>query len=160
MLTNKTISGVLWNFFEQLLRRGIGVAVTLLLAYFLTPEDFGLVSMMAVFLALGATLMESGFKQALIRFKEVTQQDFNTAFYANIVLGLLAYLLLFFTAPWIASFYEQPLLVDLIRIASLAIIINSFQVVQVSILSRNLNFEKSLIKYQKIIKLIIIDNYY
>lgn len=143
-LANKTTIGIVWNFIEQLARRGITVAVTLLLAYFLTPEDFGLVAMMAVFLALGASLMESGFQQALIRLESAKQVDFNTGFYANIALGLLAYLLLFFTAPWIASFYEQPLLVDLIRIASLAIIINSFQVVQVSILSRNLNFKAQL----------------
>jgi len=143
-LAKKTTIGIVWNFAEQLARRGITVAVTLLLAYFLTPEDFGLVAMMAVFLALGASLMASGFQQALIRLKEATQTDFNTAFYANIVLGLLAYAILFATAPWIAQFYEQPDLVDLIRVAGLAVIVNSLQVVQVSVLSRTLNFKAQL----------------
>lgn len=143
-LANKTTAGIVWNFVEQLARRGITVAVTLLLAYFLTPEDFGLVAMMAVFLALGASLMDSGFRQALIRLKDATQIDFNTGFYANITLGLLAYALLFLSAPWIASFYQEPKLVDLVRVASLAIIINAFQVIQVTILSRDLNFKAQL----------------
>lgn len=143
-LANKTTAGIVWNFVEQLARRGITVAVTLLLAYFLTPEDFGLVAMMAVFLALGASLMDSGFRQALIRLKDATQIDFNTGFYANITLGLLAYAILFLSAPWIASFYQEPKLVDLVRVASLAIIINAFQVIQVTILSRDLNFKAQL----------------
>ena len=143
-LANKATAGIVWNFVEQLARRGITVAVTLLLAYFLTPEDFGLVAMMAVFLALGASLMDSGFKQALIRLKDATQVDFNTGFYANITLGLLAYALLFLSAPWIASFYQESKLVDLVRVASLAIIINAFQVIQVTILSRDLNFKAQL----------------
>ncbi|MBE0471377.1 MAG: lipopolysaccharide biosynthesis protein [Methyloprofundus sp.] len=143
-LAKKTTIGIVWNFAEQLARRGVGIGVTLLLAYFLTPVDFGLVAMMAVFLALGASLMESGFKQALIRLKDASQVDFNTAFYANITLGLVAYAILFGAAPWIALFYEQPGLVDLIRVAGLAVIVNSLQVVQVSILSRNLNFKTQL----------------
>lgn len=143
-LANKTTAGIVWNFVEQLARRGITVAVTLLLAYFLTPEDFGLVAMMAVFLALGASLMDSGFRQALIRLKDATQVDFNTGFYANITLGLLAYALLFLSVPWIASFYQESKLVDLVRVASLAIIINAFQVIQVTILSRDLNFKAQL----------------
>lgn len=140
-LAKKTSSGILWNFFEQLARRGIGVFVTLMLAYFLTPEAYGLVAMMAVFLALGSSIMQSGFNQALIRMPEITQTDYNTAFFANIGLGLFAYLLLFLSAPYIADFYEEPRLVLLIRVAALSIVINAFQVVQQANLSRALNFK-------------------
>lgn len=140
-LAKKTSSGILWNFFEQLARRGIGVFVTLMLAYFLTPEAYGLVAMMAVFLALGASIMQSGFNQALIRMPEVTQTDYNTAFFANIGLGLFAYLLLFLSAPYIAEFYEEPQLILLIRVAAVSIVINAFQVVQQANLSRALNFK-------------------
>lgn len=114
--------------------------VTLLLAYFLTPEAYGLVAMMSVFLALGSSIMQSGFNQALIRMPEVTQTDYNTAFFANIGLGIFAYLLLFLSAPLISAFYEQPELISLIRVAALSIVINSFQVVQQANLSRTLNF--------------------
>ncbi|WP_411369063.1 lipopolysaccharide biosynthesis protein [Pseudidiomarina salilacus] len=140
-LAKQTSSGILWNFFEQLARRGIGVIVTLMLAYFLTPEAYGLVAMMAVFLALGSSIMESGFNQALIRMAEVTQTDYNTAFVANIGLGLFAYMLLFLSAPYIGDFYEEQQLVLLIRVAALSIVINAFQVVQQANLSRALNFK-------------------
>lgn len=143
-LSKKTTFGIFWNFAEQLLRRGILVATTLLLAFFLTPDDFGIVAMMSVFLALGSSLMDSGFKQALIRLKEVTQTDFNTAFYANIFLGGVAYCLLFVTAPWIADFYNTLELIILIRVAALAILVNALQVVQLAILSRDLNFKIQL----------------
>ena len=86
-LAKRTSSGILWNFFEQLARKGIGIFVTLILAYFLTPEAYGLVAMMAVFLALGSSIMQSGFNQALIRMPNVTQTDYNTAFSSNIGLG-------------------------------------------------------------------------
>lgn len=143
-LTAKTTNGVLWNFAEQLARRGVGILVTLLLARFLVPEDFGLVAMMSVFIALGSSLMESGFREALIRLQSVTQEDYATAFYANILLGLISYGVLFVTAPSIAAFYEEPRLVELIRVASLTIIIMSFQAVQVASLTRKLNFRAQL----------------
>lgn len=140
-LSQKTTSGIIWNFFEQFARRGFGVLVTLVLAYFLTPQDYGLVAMMAVFLALGSSLMQSGFSQALIRMPDVTQTDYNTAFFANVVLGIVAYALLFLIAPLISVFYEEPQLTLLIRVASLSIVISSFQVVQQASLSRELNFK-------------------
>lgn len=143
-LSKKTTSGILWNFAEQLGRRGLGIVVTLLLARFLVPADFGLVAMMAVFLALGSTLMDSGFKQALIRLQGATQIDFNSAFYANLVLGALSYTFLFMGAPFITEFYQEPKLIALIRVAALAVPINAFQVVQSAILSRALNFKTQL----------------
>ncbi len=126
---------------DQIARRGIGIFVTILLARFLVPEDFGLLAMMAVFLRLATYLMESGFKEALIRMKDATEVDFNTAFYTNIVVGLISYALLFAAAPLIADFYEEPRLIDLIQVAGLVIIINSFQLVQSATLSRDLNFK-------------------
>lgn len=140
-LANKTLLGIAWNFTEQFSRRGVGLLTTFVLAYFLTPADFGLVAMMAVFIALASSLMDMGFKQALIRLKQAGQEDFDTAFYANILLGLLSYLLLFSCAPWIAVFYEEPQLTSLIRIAGLVVLIHAFQIVQSAILSRALNFK-------------------
>ena len=143
-LANKTTTGILWNFTEQLSTRGIVIVVTLLLARFLVPADFGLVAMMAVFIAVAGIFMDSGFKQALIRKQGASQVDFNTAFYTNLTLGGLAYLLLFNAAPFIAGFYEETRLTDLIRIAGIVIPINSFQVVQSAILNRALNFKAQL----------------
>ncbi|MCC4282810.1 lipopolysaccharide biosynthesis protein [Marinobacter salarius] len=143
-LTERTTTGVFWNLSEQFAKRGISIAVTLLLAKFLVPEDFGLVAMMAVFLTLGQTLMDSGFREALIRLQNVTQRDYATAFYANLMLGLVSYGILYFVAPIIVQFYGEPRLLDLIRVASLTVIITSFQVVQVANLSREMNFKIQL----------------
>lgn len=134
----------MWSFFEQVLRKNISFITTIVLARFLLPEDFGLIAMMTVFLEIGTSLMDSGFKEALIRFEGAKQIDFNTAFYANLVLGLLSYILLFSCAPYIAQFYDELRLTMLIRVAGIAILINSFQVVQGAILSRNLNFKVQL----------------
>ncbi|WLD59429.1 lipopolysaccharide biosynthesis protein [Salinispirillum sp. LH 10-3-1] len=143
-LSNSTITGILWNFSEQLLRRGVGLLTTLLLAYFLAPEAYGLVAMMAVFIAIATSLMDSGFRQALIRLKEVTQDDLSTAFYANLFLGAFAYTLLYFTAPYISTFYEEPRLVLLIRVTGLVVLVNSFQVVQIALFHRQMNFKAQL----------------
>lgn len=143
-LSQKTITGIIWNFAEQMGRRGIGVVITLLLARFLVPADYGLVAMMAVFLAVATTLMDSGFKQALIRFQGAEQVDFNTAFYANLCLGVLSYFLLFMAAPFIADYYNEARLAILIRVAGLNILINAFQVVQGAILTRAMNFKGQL----------------
>lgn len=140
-LRQKTITGVAWNLAEQFAVRGISVFVTLILTYFLSPEDFGLVAMMAVFISIATSLMDSGFRQALIRIPDATQIDFNTAFYANIVLGIISYSLLFLAAPLIAGFYDEVRLVALIRVAGLLVIINAFQVVQFACLGRALNFK-------------------
>jgi len=143
-LTNKTTIGVFWNLIEQVSRRGVQVLVTLTLAYFLSVEDFGLVAMIAVFLALANSLMDSGFQAALIRLKAPAQIDFSTAFYTNIVLGCVAYVILYVSAPSIALFYNEPEILELIRVVGVVVIINSFQVVQVSKLSRDMEFSKLL----------------
>ena len=143
-LKKRTAIGVVWKFSEQLARRGIGIVVTILLARFLIPEDFGLIAMMAVFLGIAGQLMDSGFAEALIQKKDASDADFNTAFYTNLLFGLIAYGLLFTAAPYIADYYTEPRLINLIRIAGLSIIINSFQVIQNAILSRELNFKAQL----------------
>lgn len=144
MLKEKTIAGVVWSFCEQFLRRGISIFVTLLLARFLVPEDFGLLAMMTVFIAITNSLMDSGIKQALIRKKDASQVAFNTAFYTNLVFGIFAYALLFGVAPWVAEFYEEPRLILLIRVLGIVVLINSFQLIQSTILSRELNFKTQL----------------
>ena len=143
-LKKRTTVGIIWNFAEQLAKRGLSIIITILLARFLVPDDFGLIAMMAVFLGVASRLMDSGFKEALIQKKDATDVDFNTAFYTNLLFGLIAYGLLFASAPYIADYYQEPRLVNLIRVAGLSIIINSFQVIQSAILSRELNFKAQL----------------
>jgi len=140
-LQSQTASGVFWTFLEQLGRRGIGILVTIFLARFLTPDDYGLIAMVSVFFAFANALMDVGFRQALIRKQNATQIDYNTMFYSNLVLGFLAYGLLFFFAPAIASFYKEPRLILLVRIVGVVVLINALQFVQVVDLTRKLDFK-------------------
>lgn len=144
MLKNKTILGVFWNFGEQLLRRGTSVIITLLLAYFLTPNDYGLVAILSLFLALGNALVESGFKQALIRKKNATQIDFSTAFYANIVFSVAALLGLILLAPYIAEYYQTPQLESLILVSSTLFLLNSVHLVPLALMTKNMQFKEIL----------------
>lgn len=131
---------VVWNSAQRIAKNMVGGIATIVLARFLAPSDFGLVAMMAVFLALASIVMDSGFVQALIRKSNLSQDDLDTAFYANLSFGLLAYACLFFAAPLIGDFYSEPRLVPLIRVAALSVVVTSTQVVHVAILSRELDF--------------------
>jgi O-antigen/teichoic acid export membrane protein len=145
ILSQKTTIGILWNFSEKLIGRGIGLITTLLLAYFLTPDAYGLMAMVAVFIAISSSLMDLGFREALIRMKDVTQEDLSTAFYANLILGIIGYLALYFSAPYIAIFYNETQLIKLIQIIGLIVLINAFEVVHVAIFHRQMNFKVQLI---------------
>ncbi|WP_273150353.1 lipopolysaccharide biosynthesis protein, partial [Methylophaga thiooxydans] len=143
-LKNKTVTGVLWNFSELILRRGVAIFTTLVLSWFLSPEAFGLLAMITVFLAFSDVLIDAGFSQALIRKESVTQRELSTAFYANTAIAVLAYAILFFCAPYIALFFEQAELESLIRVGGIAILFNALAVVQQAILNRELMFKLQL----------------
>ncbi len=140
-LMNKTAGGIFWSFLELSGRRGIGILVTILLARFLLPSDYGLIAMISVFFAIANALMDAGFRQALIRKKDATTADYSTMFYTNIALGIVAYCLLFLSAPLIANFYQEIRLVVLLRVVGFVVIINSLQFVQVVDLTRKLDFK-------------------
>jgi len=140
-LANRTIKGILWDFAEQIGRRGINVLVTLLLARFLVPEDFGLVAVISSVIAIANGLMESGFKQALIRMENAAHVDYNTAFYSNLGFGAVSYIIIYNLAPIVAGYYEAPEIALLIRVGGMVILINAFHVVQSAIFSKNLDFK-------------------
>lgn len=140
-LRELTVSGVLWNFAELLLRRGTTGVTTLILAWFLTPEDFGLVAMLAVFIAFANIMVDAGFSQAMIRKKAISTRAYNTAFFSNITLAVVVYLLLFTVSPAIAKLYDIPELVELTRVASLAVVLNALYLVPQVALRRELKFK-------------------
>lgn len=139
-LQSQTVSGVFWTFLEQLGRKGMGIVVTILLARFLTPDDYGLIAMVSVFFAFANALMDVGFRQALIRKQKATQADYATMFWTNLALGIMAYGLLFISAPAIASFYKEPRLTIIVRLVGAVVMINSLQLVHTADLTRRLDF--------------------
>lgn len=140
-LKNKTITGVFWSSVERFSIQGIHFLVTLVLARILTPKDFGLIGMLAVFIALAQSLIDSGFSLALIRKLDRTDTDNSTVFYFNIVTSIFVYLLLYAIAPFVSVFFHEPQLTELMRILCLVVIINSFSVIQRVIYTSAVNFK-------------------
>lgn len=111
------------------------------MARILTPADYGLVGMLAIFLAISQSIIDSGFSQALIRKQDRSEIDNSTVFYFNIGVGIVLYAILFFAAPLIADFYKQPILIPLTRLIGLSLILNSLAVVQRALLTIKLDFK-------------------
>ena len=117
--------GVLWSSIERFSVQGIQFVIMIIMARLLTPEDYGLVGMLTIFLAVSQSLIDSGFSQALIRKQNRTEVDNSTVFYFNIAVGLALYLLFYISAPWVADFYGLPELSLVMRVVCLGIIFNS-----------------------------------
>lgn len=144
-LKSKAISGFFWSFFDKVGNNVIHFCVLLFLANVLGPEAFGLVGMLAVFVAVADSLVNSGFSQALIqRSKRATEDDFNTIFYVNIAIGVVLYLILFFSAPYIAQFYGDERLTFAAQVLFLSIVINAFSVVARATLTIEINFKSQM----------------
>ena len=134
-------SATFWSMTERFAKMGIQILCTFIIAQFVAPSEFGLVSMMSIFLAFSTILIDSGFSQALIHEQQVTRQDESSIFWFNILLGTIVYGAFWIAAPWIADFYQEPQLTVLIRVAFLALIFQSLIVVQQGLLYKEVNFK-------------------
>jgi teichuronic acid exporter len=152
-LKSKTLRGLVWSFLERLGQQGIQFVITIILARLLLPEEFGLIAMLTIFIAVGTTLVESGFAHALLQKRDTTHADECSIFYFNIVLGMAMACILCLAAPWIAVFYERPILVPLTRLLSLNLVIGAFGIVQFASLVRRVDF-KTLTKVAMIAALL------
>lgn len=140
-LKQKATKGVFWSSVERFSVQGVQFVIMLVMARLLTPQDYGLIGMLAIFLALSQSLIDSGFSQALIRKQNRTETDNSTVFYFNVVVSVSLYAILFATAPFVADFYEIPELCMVMRVVCLGIIINSFAVVQRALLTSDIDFK-------------------
>lgn len=140
-LKQKTISGVSWSFVEQILVRGFNFVIGIILARLLDPADYGLIGMIGIFMAISQIFIDGGFANALIQCKEVTEKDLSTVYIINICVSLFFYAILFFGAPYIAAFYDQPLLKSLTRWFALILIIGSLAAVHGTILTIRVDFK-------------------
>ncbi len=140
-LKKKTVKGTLWSTVERFSVQGIIFVVMIIMARILTPADYGLVGMLTIFIAISQSLIDSGFSQALIRKQDRSEIDNSTVFYFNIGVGIILYIILFFFAPLIAKFYNEPLLIPITRTIGLSLILNSLVVVQRAMLTVQLDFK-------------------
>lgn len=140
-ITTDTISGIKWTAIEKFSKQIVNFLLGLLLARLLTPTDFGTIGMLGIFMSISSTFIDSGFSNALIRKPEISDEDYSTAFYFNIIVGLVCYALMFVCSPLIASFFEMPILNSIVKVYSVTLFINSLTSVQYAKLNRELNFK-------------------
>lgn len=140
-IKSKAKSGMLWSFMIQGGTQVINFVVTIILSRLLMPEQFGLIGMISIFLAIGAALVDGGFVTSLIRTQDADDIDYSTVFFVNLFSSLLLYGILFSIAPLVATFFDQAILVDLIRVQSLTLIIAAFSLVQSTKLNKELQFK-------------------
>lgn len=140
-LRKKTISGIVWTFGQQISVQAINLIVQIVLARILLPEDFGVIAILSVFMAVGITLTDSGLSSSLIRTKDADQGDYSTVFFINLIGSVLIYLIIFLFAPLIASFFSLPILTPVVRVYCLGFIIRAFSQVQQTRLTKKMNFK-------------------
>lgn len=140
-LKDKTISGVKWNAIGRFSTQGVSFFISILLARILSPSDYGVIGMITIFIAIAQTFIESGFGTALIRKKDCTDEDYSTAFYFNIIVGIVSYLILFIAAPYIADFFEMPILTEIVRVFSINLFLGSLTIVQGARLTAAIDFK-------------------
>lgn len=141
-LAQKTTDGVVWSTLQRFVVMGVTFISNVVLARILSPEDFGCIAMLMIFIGLSNTFIDGGFGSALIQKKEPTQIDYSTIFYWNLILSFFLYGVLFFGAPLIAGFYKIDLLTSVLRVQGTVLILNAFSIVQQNQLRKKLEFKK------------------
>jgi teichuronic acid exporter len=140
-LKQRTLSGLTWSFIDNIAQKGITFVIGIILARLLMPSEFGLIGMITIFIAISESFINSGFTQALIRKRNCTDIDFSTVFYFNLAVGIISYWMLFFSAPAISRFFNEPQLISLVKVLSFVLIIDSLTIIQRTILTKRIDFK-------------------
>ncbi len=139
-LRRKVARGVLWVSLEKFSAQLVYFVVAMVLSRLLTPTDYGTIGLLAIFLAVAGSLANCGFGNALVQKKDAGDLEFNSVFYLSLAASGVLYCAFFFAAPWIARFYDIPVLKPIARIAALQIVFSAVNSVQSAELSRKMLF--------------------
>lgn len=141
-LKSQTKAGLYWKLGQQVVQLVVSFGIGIAMARVLTPEDYGITALPAVFIAVsGLIIGNGGFGMALVRKPEISDSDLSTVFYYSIGMGTFLYLVLWFSSPWIAEFYNTPVLEDLMHVTSLSFLYGALGVPQKVLLQRRLDFK-------------------
>jgi len=138
----KAIGGVIWSFIDSIANQGVLFIIGIILANLLSPYEFGIIGILTIIIAVSQSLIDSGFSTALIRKLDCSQNDYSTVFFFNITVAIAIYILLYVCAEQISIFFEIKELKLLTRILGLGVIINSFSLIQKTILTKEINFKQ------------------
>ena len=141
-IKSKVISSLFWKLMERGGTQGIQFIVQIVLARILVPNDYGIIALIAIFIVVANVFVQSGFNTALIQKKDANETDFSSVFYLSLFVASLLYLILFFAAPFIASFYGIPQLISVLRVLSITLFFGAFNSIQNAAVSRKMEFKK------------------
>ena len=139
---SKVIYGLLWKFMERGGTQGIQFIVQIVLARILSPNDYGVIALIAIFISIASVFVQSGFSTALIQKRDSDEMDFSSVFYLSLIVSSLLYGILFFTAPRIADFYDAKQLIPIIRVLSVTLFLGAINSIQNAVISKNMQFKK------------------
>ena len=140
-LKSKTVNGVTWTALDTILRHGITFVVGIVLARLLTPDEYGLIGILTIFIELFNIIIDGGFANALIRKKDAEDIDYSTVFYTNLLLSICMALLLYCSAGLIADFFKREELIPLTHVMSSVVVINALAIVQRTRLTKIIDFK-------------------
>lgn len=140
-LKQQTKKGLYWSFFNQFSNYGMQFCIGIVMARLLSPSDYGITALPGVFMAIAGIFQDSGMAGALVRKEKVEEKDYSTLFIYSIAMGIFMYAILFTASPWIAKFFNTPILTSLIRVTALGFLWGPVSTVQYVILSRKLDFK-------------------
>ena len=140
-LKNKAVHGAKWSFIDNISNSGVTFLVGLILARLLTPAEYGIMAMIAIFIAVSNSIVDSGFSNALIRKVRIEKVDYNTVFLFNLIVSIVLYILLYVAAPAISLFFKEPVLIDVLRVIGLILIVNALGIIPRTILVRGIDFK-------------------
>lgn len=141
-LKKATVTGAIWKFLERIIAQGTSFLVSLVLARLLNPTDYSIVGFVTIFFVFANVLIEGGFSTALIQRKEVDKEEYSSVFVASVVLAIIIYIGMFFAAPLIAGFYNEPLLIPITRIMGLALPVTAVKSIWCAYISSTMQFRK------------------
>lgn len=141
-LKTKTLSGMIWSFVQRFGTMAISFVSNIILARLLSPDDYGIIGMLMIFIAVANTFVDGGFGSALIQKKEPTREDYSTIFWWNMFLSLVLYGVLYMSAPAVARFYDLPLLSQVLRVQGFVLILNALSIIQQNQLRKQLKFKR------------------
>lgn len=136
------ITNLIWRFAEKIGAQGITIITTIVMARLLTPQEYGLVAFLMIFIEILNVFIDSGLGNALIQKKDADYKDFSTVFYFNIFMCIILYCLLFVFAPVIGIFYHEAVLTPLLRVLGLTLIVSGIKNIQQAYVSRKMIFKR------------------
>ena len=141
MSETSQLKAIIWSAMERFSTQGLQVLLSIIIARMVAPSCYGLVAMLNIFLAIGQSLIDSGFTSALIQKKDCKDEDYSTVFWFNLLVSIILYAIIFLCSPFIAAFYNQPELESITKFTTFIFIINAFAIVQRAKLTKKMDFK-------------------